>query len=125
MDSFWTTILTSLQDVLITVASAVVAIVGLWIRNFLAARTSQITTDKLMNVLHTAIDSGVKAALAASPDAKVQDIISGALKHVEASIPDTLGKLAPTATVLTNLALSKLFSIKLQAAASSPKTPAP
>ena len=124
MDSFWTTILTSLQDVLITVASAVVAIVGLWIRNFLVARTSQITTDKLMNVLHTAIDSGVKAALAASPDAKVQDIISGALKHVEASIPDTLTKLAPTATVLTNLALSKLFAIKLQAAATA-KVPAP
>lgn len=56
--------------------------------------------------LHSALMSGVRAALAGGLTG--QAVVDAAIQHAARSVPDAIGRLGPTAAVLTSIAEAKL-----------------
>lgn len=100
-----------LVDILVTILSGIVAAVLLAARQYLTARIGATTTAALADMLHRALDTGIKAAVAANPTAKPGDLVADAIAHAKASIPDTIAKLAPAPETLVNIARSKLVQV--------------
>ena len=104
-------IMPHLVDLLATILAALVGAVLLAARQYLTTKIGATATASLSDMLHRALETGVKAAITANPSARPGDLIRDAITHAEASIPDTLAKLAPTPETLANIARSKLVGL--------------
>lgn len=109
-------ILPDLLKVVAAIAATAITMAFVALRNFITAKAGADNANHLIDLLHMALDTGVTAALAASPNASPQSIAMLAVAHAKASIPDTLAALAPSAVTLTNIALSKVFAATAPAA---------
>lgn len=97
-----------LVDILTTILAALIGAVLLAVRQYLTAKVGATTTAALADMLHRALETGAKAAVAANPSAQPGDLIKDAIRHAEASIPETLAKLAPSPDALVGIARAKV-----------------
>lgn len=115
--------ISSLTPMLVDAAMGALALMVLWLMRQLnqflvvnvdkaSAQAIQISTQAAIDRLHMALQTGVAAAMAKDPKAGIDAIAQSAIKHAQASIPDTIAALQPTAEVLTNIALSKISWIQ-------------
>ena len=111
MDTILSAVLPQLLDLVALILAGLIAAVCLAARQYLTARIGATTTAALSDMLHRALDTGIKAAVAANPTAKPGDMVADAIAHAKASIPDTIAKLAPAPETLVNIARSKLVQV--------------
>lgn len=78
------------------------------LNSFIKQKAGADAAEALANMLHLALETGVKAAENASPGATATTIVNDAITHAMESIPDTIAQLQPTAQTLVNIAMSKL-----------------
>lgn len=75
-------------------------------------------SNKAQDDLHRAAETGAKAvATQLGVGLKIDDAVAQVQAHIEASVPGALKRLKPSAAVIENLALSKLATNRLTAAA--------
>ncbi len=111
LQSLLAALMPHILEILAGVLTAVVTAVGLAARQYLTAKIGATNTEALSSMLHRALDTGVRAALAANPQADPGALVADAIDHAKASIPDTLAKLAPSRETLVNIARSKLVQV--------------
>lgn len=111
MQTLLSTMLPQILDALAAILSVLLAAVLLAARQYLTAKVGATTTQALADMLHRALETGAQAAYAANPQAKPGDMIRDAISHAEASIPDTLAKLAPKPDALANIARAKVAKV--------------
>ena len=104
----WTALYPLIMQVVALVATTAVSAALVAFANAARAKMGTEAGNAAMTMLHQALTTGVAAAQAASPGATPATVIDAAIKHAEASIPDTLAKLNPASQVLVNIAMSKL-----------------
>ena len=61
--------------------------------------------------LHSALMSGIRAAVERGPEEAVEVLVQEAVEHAKASVPDALLRLRPDEAILQNLARSKLAQV--------------
>ena len=95
-----------MEDLILQIAAAIVtALIGYI--SLLVKRRFGIEIEAIhREALHSAIMSGVDAAIRRGPGAAVEVLVDGALAHARASVPDAISALAPTNAVLRNIAQS-------------------
>ena len=98
-------------DVLASVLAVLIGAVLLDVRQYLTAKIGATNTAALADMLHRALETGAAAAVQANPQAAPGDLIADAIKHAEASIPETLAKLAPSPEALAGIARAKLAAV--------------
>lgn len=102
MNVFLTALLPPLLDV------AGIALAGVLIRvSLIAKQRWGVEIDaRHREALHSALMSGIRAALAQGLTG--QAAVNAAVDHAARSVPDAIGRLAPTAQVITAIAEAKL-----------------
>lgn len=108
MQTLISALLPHLLDLIAVILAGIVAAVGLAARQYLTAKLGATTTAALADMLHRALETGAKAAIAANPGAAPGDLVADAIRHAEASIPETLAKLAPSKDALAGIARAKV-----------------
>lgn len=104
----WTQLQPMVFELIATVLSVLVSAALVSLNGYIRQKASTDDAESLMYFLHHAIETGVKAAENAAPDATVSTIVNEAIAHAMESIPDIIAKLNPTTQVLVNIAMSKL-----------------
>lgn len=104
----WTTIQPIFFELIASVLGVIASAVLVSINSFVRQKAGDEASETLMFLLHRSLETGVKAAQNATPDATAESIVKDAIAHATQSIPDTIAKLNPTAQVLINIAMSKL-----------------
>lgn len=112
MQSILTDIYTAILPTLLELIAAILGVVLLRVSAVAKEKWGIEIEARHREAFQTAVMSGIAAALAKGLQGS--DAIDFAVKHVEASVPDALAALKPSAQVLTNIA-----SAKLNAAATS------
>jgi hypothetical protein len=104
-------------SILIPVVSTVVPLLLGWVAVILKQKYNIELEAKDQTALHSAILTGITAALAkvANRGAPSSEIISQAIDHANASVPDALKRLKPSTEVLVNIAHSKMKLLEQQA----------
>lgn len=108
MQSLLTDIYTAVLPTLLELIGAILGIVLLRASAVAKARWGIEIEARHREALQSAVMSGIAAALAKG--LKGSDAIDAAVKHVEASVPEALAALKPSAQVLTNIAAAKLIA---------------
>lgn len=96
--------------ILPTILQAIAGVLGLLLiraANVASTRWGIEIEARHREALHSAIMSGIRAAL--SRGSTGQDAVAAALAYVQESVPDALAALKPSQEVLTNLAKARLL----------------
>lgn len=104
IDTLWPQLL----DLIVVILAPFIAAALVAIRRYFTAKLGATTTQALADMLHRALETGAKAAVAANPGATPGDLVADAIRHAEASIPETLAKLAPSKDALAGIARAKI-----------------
>lgn len=104
-------LLTDLLPSLITALSVLVGAVITWGARVFSEKTGLDIEQKHRDALHSAIMSGVNAALTDGPQAARETIIDQAIAYVEGAVPDALEKLGPSNFILRKLVEGKVNDI--------------
>ena len=94
-----------LQEALLGVFGILLTIIINRAAGAFTAATGIAIEREARDALHSAIKSGIEAALARGPEAGLEEIKAHALFHAQQSVPDAIEQLVPGDGVLDRLAL--------------------
>jgi ABC-type uncharacterized transport system substrate-binding protein len=102
-----------IQPALITLFGAIVTAAIIYLTNLVRQKTGIDIEKKYQDDLHSAIMSGVKAALEKwGPNVTVERAVEASVLHAENSVPDAMKALNPSPEVLARIAAAKLVDAK-------------
>ena len=107
--NFLATIFTTVEPVLLEIISTILAAVLVWLANTARVRFGIEIEARHREALHSAIMSGVRAAL--SRGLRGQDLVDAVMNHVARSTPDAIARLKPASGVLENIIEGKLREV--------------
>ena len=94
-----------LQEALLGLFGIILTIIINRAAGAFTAATGIAVEREAREALHSAIKSGIEAALAGGPDAGLEEIKAHAIFHAQQSVPDAIEQLVPGDGVLDRLAL--------------------
>lgn len=100
---FLNTVLAQLQPVIIEAVSVIVGAAILWLANMVRQKTGLEIEARHRAAMHSAIMSGVRAALKDGVPAGRDVLIDRVVAYVRESVPDALRRLGPKEFVLRQL----------------------
>ena len=93
-----------MEDLILQIAAAIITsligYIALWVRRRFGIEIEA----RHREALHSAILSGVEAALRKGPRAALEHVVDEAVEHAKSSVPDAIRYLAPRANVLRTIA---------------------
>jgi len=117
MEQILSAVAPSVTEIIVMALSGLLSMLLITVRSWVVQRIGSENTAALIDVLHRAIDTGVKSALSneriPAPGGSAQTvIIEKAISHAKASIPETIQRLKPSIDVLRSIAQAKLQEIR-------------
>ena len=94
-----------LQEALLGLFGIILTIIINRAAGAFTAATGIAVEREAREALHSAIKSGIEAAIAGGPDAGIEQIKAHAIFHAQQSVPDAIEQLVPGDGVLDRLAL--------------------
>jgi len=104
-------ILQELQPLLITGVSALLSLLIGLAANTARAKFGLDIEARHREALHSALISGLQAAMKKGPQAGLDALTDEAIQYAKNSVPDAIAKLAPSGETLRDLARSKLAAL--------------
>lgn len=101
---FLNTLFDQLQPVILEAVSVIVGAAILWVANLFRLKTGLEIEARHRAALHSAIMSGVRAAMKDGVPAGRDALIDSAVAYVRESVPDAMRRLGPKESVLRQLA---------------------
>lgn len=123
MDAVWNDVSTAVMPALVALFGTVMTIILNRAAAVARERWGIEVEARHREALHSAIMSGVQAALLRG--AKRSDAVEAAITYARKSVPDAIGKLAPGPDVLKSIAEAKLREVLGGVIGSNTKVPAP
>ncbi|EBA18412.1 hypothetical protein RSK20926_11854 [Roseobacter sp. SK209-2-6] len=107
----WNDLFLQLQPHLLSLAALILTVVIGRVAQVLKVRFGIDIEQRHRENLHSALMSGLRAALSRRPEAEPPQLIEEAIAYARDSVPDAMARLGPSEAVLGRLALGKLQEI--------------
>lgn len=106
MEQFWNIFLAHFGEIAATIIMGFLVKFGFAVERYLKANFNITLEQKDKDAIHSALQSGVRAAL--QEGLTQSAAVTFALRHAQKSVPQALERMQPTVAVLENIALSKI-----------------